>query len=71
MDDGTTIAGASSDKISAYGATPVTQAAAITDPGTVTASNGGWGFATSTQANAINTAVSSIITALKNFGITA
>jgi hypothetical protein len=54
---GTTMGASSASLLSVYGVTPVTQAAAITNTGTDAAGN------TATLA--------SIITALKNFGITA
>lgn len=69
--DGVTIGGATTDKISLYGVTPVVQASAITAPATtLSVSSGHYGFG-STQANAITTAISAIVTALKNAGITA
>lgn len=51
--------GQSGDKASCYGATPVVQAGAIT------------ALVTTPTATDIATAVNAIITALKNFGITA
>ena len=69
--DGTTIGLSTTEKVSAYGVTPVVQASALTAV-TTTASTTTtpYGY-TSTQADAIVTAVNAIITALKNFGITA
>ncbi len=55
-----------------YDSAPVAQAAAITSPGTTaatTTTGGCWGYSTSTQADAVNTAVRSILTALRNVGI--
>jgi hypothetical protein len=70
--NGVTIGSATTDLISVYGVAPVVQASAITSGGTTVAvSTSHWGFATSTMANAISVSVDSIITALKNFGITA
>jgi hypothetical protein len=68
--NGVTIGAASTDYISVYGVAPVTQAAAITSQGTTAStSSTPYGY-TSTQANALVVAVDSIITVLKNFGIT-
>jgi len=69
--DGTTIGASTTEKVSVYGVTPVVQASALTAV-TTTASTTTtpYGY-TSTQADAIVTAVNAIITALKNFGITA
>lgn len=69
--DGTKI-GVSTDLIGMYGATPVAQASAITSPGsTASTASSPVGFGSTTQADAIVTAVRSIVTALKNVGITA
>jgi len=57
--DGTTMGQSASDKCSTYGVTPVVQAAAIT------------ALTTTPTATDVGTAVNAIITALKNFGITA
>lgn len=71
LDDGVTV-GISGGKVSLYGATAVVRASAITAPATTAATQSSpFGYATSTQADAINTAVRSIITALANVGITA
>lgn len=69
--DGTKIGGAA-DLIGMYGATPVAQAGAITSPGS-TASTGSSpvGYGSTTQADAVVTAVRAIVLALKNLGITA
>ena len=60
----------STDTISVYGVTPVAQASAITAVSTSAGITGAIGF-TATQAAALLTAVNSLITALKNYGITA
>lgn len=72
---GTTLGQDSTDLVSFYGATPVDQAAAITKPGT-TASTASTpvGYTTTTQADAIVTAVRALIDALgstSGVGITA
>lgn len=70
--DGSHWGGAATDKLACYGETPVIQASAITAVNTTAASSSSpFGFTTSTQADAIVTAVNSLITAVKNFGITA
>lgn len=71
--DGSQWGGAATDKLGMYGVTPVVQASAITavnTTGAVSTSNS-YGFTTNTQADAIVTAVNSIITALQNLGATA
>jgi hypothetical protein len=63
--------GRASQFIGMYGATPVARAAAITGPAATASTNvTPFGYTTSTQADAIVTAVNSIITALKNIGVT-
>lgn len=71
--DGSQWGGATTDKLACYGVTPVVQASAITAVNTTgaTSTTNAYGFTTNTQADAIVTAVNSIITALQNFGITA
>lgn len=70
--DGVSIGTATTEKVSIYGVTPVVQADAITAPlSTATTSTAPFGFVGSVQPEALVTAVRSIITALKNFGITA
>lgn len=70
--DGTSLGSSTSELVSVYGVTPVDQASAITAPlSTATISTAPWGFSGSTQPEALVTAVRSIITALKDFGITA
>ena len=67
---GSTI-GSSTSYLSVYGVTPVVQAAALTAVATTAnVTTGGYMFGDSTQAAALITATNSIITALKNFGIT-
>jgi hypothetical protein len=70
-DDGTTVAGATTDLVSLYGVTPVAQASAITGPATTGSAVSGYGFTTASQADAVVTSVNSIILALKNIGVTA
>lgn len=71
-DDGWSFGQGTTSLVSVYGVTPVVQAAAITSPGsTASTSSSPVGFGSTTQADAIVTAVRSIITALKNIGITA
>lgn len=70
--NGTSFGQTTSEKISMYGVTPVTQASAITSPGsTASTSSSPVGYGSTTQADAIVTAVRSIVTALKNLGVTA
>jgi len=57
--DGALIGGAATNKVGFYGTTPVVQAAAIT------------AIATNATGTAISVAVNSVITALKNLGLTA
>lgn len=57
--DGATIGKSATEKVSCYGVTPVVQAGAVT------------ALVTTPTATDIATAVNSIVTALKNFGITA
>ena len=70
-DDGSSVGLTSAEKISLYGVTPVTQAATVTGPATTACSLAGYGFATTTQADAIVSAVNSILTTLKNIGVLA
>ncbi len=68
---GSVAVGVASDKLGMYGATPVTRAAAITAPAnTASTQTTPFGYTTSAQADAIVTAVRSIITALQNIGVT-
>ncbi len=71
--DGVTLGDATTSLVSLYGVNPVVQAAAITAAATTasTSTTNAFGFTTSTQADAVVTAVNAIITALKNVGITA
>ncbi len=54
-----------------YGTTPVAQAATITALSGTIVSTGAFGYATSAEFLAVQTAVNSILTALKNIGIVA
>jgi hypothetical protein len=72
--DGMLIGNATGSLIGFHGITPCDQAAAITSPGTTVAAStatSSWAFASSTQANALTTAVDAIITALTEKGILA
>lgn len=71
--DGSNWGGSASDKIALYGEVPVVQASAITAVSTTaaTSTTNAYGYTTAAQADAIVTAVNSLITAVKNFGITA
>lgn len=62
--------GAATDKIGMYGKTPVVQAATIAAISTTasTSTTNAFGYTTSTQADAIVSALNSVITALKNLG---
>ena len=70
--DGQTLGQSATDLVSVYNATPVARASAITAVNTTasTSTTNAFGYTTSTQADAIVTAVNSLITAVKNFGIT-
>ena len=71
-DDGTIFGQDSSALISIWGATPGTQASHITSVSTAAATTTTpYGYAASTQADAIVTAVNAILVALENFGILA
>lgn len=67
------VLGQSSGKVGFYGETPVVQASAITAVATTaaTSTTNAYGYTTAAQADAIVTAVNSIITALQNIGVTA
>lgn len=63
---------ASTDTLGFYGQTVTSQPTAITTVTTTAASSTNpWGFTTSTQADAIVTAVNSLITKIKALGLTA
>ena len=70
---GVCIGRAAADLVGFYGATPVAQASTFTSVGTTaaTSTTNAYGYSTSTQADAIVTAVNAIITALENIGIAA
>lgn len=72
--DGTVMGQAASDKVSFHGSTPVIQQTAPTAVGTasaVTTALTSWGFSTSTQADAIVTAVNTIRSVLSTYGFIA
>lgn len=70
--DGMTLGKAATNKISFFGASPVVQQATATAPATTAATTTTpWGFATSTQANALVTLSVALKTALDNLGLTA
>ncbi len=70
-DDGTSFGLDANDPVGFHGATSV-QAAAITGPGTTAATTTTpYGFATSTQADAVTSAIAAILTAISGKGITA
>ena len=59
-------------KVGFYGVTPVVQTSVITSPGTTAStSSSPVGYGTTTQADAIVTAVRAICLALHNLGLTA
>lgn len=72
-DGGASLGGATTDKISLYGVTPITQrasadqAAVVTTLAVSTTSNI-WGFSTSTQANALITLTNELRAALVALG---
>jgi hypothetical protein len=70
---GTSLGLSTSEKISFYGETPVVQADTFTSVSTEIAvsTSDGWGYSTSTQADAIVTAVNAMIVALEAIGIAA
>ena len=67
------VLGQSSGKVGFYGVTPVVKASAITAVASTaaTSTTNAYGYTTAAQADAIVTAVNSIITALQNIGVTA
>jgi len=71
--DGTTLGRTATELISFYGATPIVQPVAITNPATtVSVSTAGiFGFTTSTQANAISNGLRQVIDSLEALGIIA
>lgn len=71
-DDGTIFGQDSSELISVWGATPVAQQSHITSVSTAAATTATpYGYAASTQADGIVTAINAILVALENFGILA
>lgn len=71
--DGLYVGQSATDKVGFYGTTPVAQYATIAAVNTTasTSTTNAFGYTTSTQADAIVTALNSVITALKNIGIVA
>lgn len=70
--DGISLGASASEKVGFYGVTPVIQASTTAAPvSTAATSTSPYGFATSTQADAIVTWVRAVDTALKNIGIIA
>lgn len=71
--DGCLIGGASTDKVGFYGTSPVDQAATIASVTTTSATSttNAYGYTTAAQADAIVTAVNSILVALKDLGLVA
>lgn len=70
--DGCSLGGATTDKISFYGVTPIVQrsgAAQTAVATTVAVTSNAWGFAGSTQANAIVTLVNELRAALVAAGL--
>lgn len=65
--------GISGGKIGFYGTAPIVQPGAVTSVTTTaaTSTTNAWGYTTSTQADAIVTAVNAIITKLQALGLTA
>ena len=63
---------ATTAKIGFYGVTPVVQTSAITSPGsTASTASSPTGYGTTTQADAIVTAVRALCAAMKSLGLTA
>ena len=71
--DGVYLGQSATDLVGLYGTSPVDQAAAITSVNTTaaTSTTNAFGFTTSTQADALVTAVNSILTALRDIGLIA
>lgn len=72
-DDGTSLGNATTDKVSLYGVTPITQRgnssqAAVETTLAVSTTSSIWGFSTSTQANALVTLVNELRAALVALG---
>lgn len=69
--DGAQMGKGATEKIAFYGATPVVQPTKATAAATtLSVSTSPFGFTTSTQANAVVTAVNTIITILTTLGLT-
>lgn len=72
MDDGAVVGRTSTSLVGFYGATPVAQIANIATVTTTAAtSTSPWGYDSSTQANAVVTAINSLISAMTNLGLVA
>ena len=71
--DGTILGASTTAKVGFFGETPVVQPSAITAVATTasTSTSSAFGYTTSTQAEAIVTAVNDIITKLQTLGLTA
>lgn len=69
--DGCCMGQSTTDKLGFYGTAPVALQAVGTAVATTVAISTGtiWGFATSTQANALTVQVAAIVTALKAYGL--
>ena len=67
-DDGS-IFGRTSGKIGFYGTTPAAQPTNATAVSTASATTGSWGFATSTQADDLVTAVNTLIDNMATLGL--
>jgi hypothetical protein len=71
-DDGEIFGKSATSLISVFGATPADQAAHITSVSTAAATTSTpYGYAASTQADAIVTAVNAVLVALEDFGVLA
>jgi hypothetical protein len=72
--DGTSLCSSTSEKLSFYGVTPITQRtsasqAAVVTTAAISTTSEKWGFSTSTQANAIITLVNELRAALVAVGL--
>jgi len=72
-DPGVTLGRSTSSLVHLYGGTGVAQASAITSVGTTaaTSTTNAFGYTTSTQADALVTAVNALLVAARNIGIIA
>jgi hypothetical protein len=71
QNDGLMVGKDSSALVGFFGTSPVAAQSTPTAPATTVAISTGtiWGFASSTQANAIQTALNTVITALETYGL--